>query len=224
MSQVDDSQISSDGVDMDQPQYSSFSVDSQGAVHLDHEIRKWIKQDGASPHVRPVAPYALVTFHARIAAQVYDARAVNTTGVSSRAQTLVDTFCGPGGEQQGASPAGAGASASTTAASTTSVPRGEPIDAIVGVTKLFRGLEIALRSMSVGEQADFVVPPEMGHYFGVAPNVPARCMLDLDIKLMSCENFRAISKLPTVDYEPFKVTCASWALSSPSKSCRSRCA
>lgn len=193
----DDSGTSADGPDMT-PHMSSFSVDSQGALHLDHGIKKWIKVDG-DPRHRPVSSFVQVTFHARINAQIYDPRGNNNINNGNtnnmRSQPLLDTF----GAAAAASPAN-----SKDGKAAASGPVAEPLEVILGVTKIFRGLEIALRSMSVGEQSDFYVPPEMAHYFG-AGDLPMRCVLDVDIKLLSAENFHPIPRLPTVDYEPFKI-------------------
>jgi hypothetical protein len=166
----------------------TYSTDSQGAAHLDHGVRKWIKTDAPAPHVRPTAPFASVLFHARVNAQVPHYPAAGET-----------------------SPAGSTPGRSTT--STTATTRqlqvadtgAEPFEAILGFTRITRGMEIALRSMNVGESADFLVPEEMAHYYG-AGVVPPRCPFDMELRLLGCDNAVPVARLPTVDLDVFKIT------------------
>jgi hypothetical protein len=109
------------GSNMESPQNSNFSVDSQGNISLQHGIKKWIKQDGLNTvAVRPSAPFALVNFCARINAAVYEPGSANSQNSNNadnntKILPLVDQF-----------------------------DFNKPMDAILGVTRLFKGLEIGL--------------------------------------------------------------------------------
>jgi FKBP-type peptidyl-prolyl cis-trans isomerase len=173
---------------MDSRQASNLS----DKLLLDHKVEKYIKHIGAPNSTTPGnSPFSLVTFCARLTGIeiVHQNNNNNNNNNNNKNNNSSDNM----------------------------VPRyiplldsfdvNKPLDVLLGVTRIFKGLEIALRSMSVGERAEFVVPPEVAHFYGGA-QLPRNCIIEMDLMLVSCDNATKIPKLPMIDFEPYKIVKA----------------
>jgi hypothetical protein len=73
-------------------------------------------------------------------------------------------------------------------------PEGKTSTVMLGVTRLFKGLDIALRSLAAGESGEFIIPPQAGHYYGTT-TIPERKRLRLSLHVRSVSNAAEVRTL-----------------------------